>query len=79
MKFVIIPELKGCWIWELRGPDGVPVSRSPRRFTDKAEVISEIRKVRLAAGRAQIFDLVGELKEEVLAPTPGGLVRPLPK
>lgn len=64
MKFVIIPELKGRWVWELRTPDGVPVSRSPKTFADKAQVVAVIQQVRLAAGSARIHDLVGEPQQD---------------
>lgn len=66
MKFVIIPELKGFWVWELRGNDGMPIARSSGLFAHKAEVVADIRKVRAAAGRAQTFDLVGTPQEDGL-------------
>lgn len=59
MKFVIIPELKGRWIWELRTADGVAVARSPQTFGEKAQAIAMIQKVRLAVHRARVYDPVG--------------------
>lgn len=75
MKFVIIPELKGRWLWELRGHDGVPISRSPSRFSDRAEVMFEIRKMKLAVGRAKVFDLVGSAQDDALSLVPNLLAK----
>lgn len=61
MKFVVIPELKGRWVWELRSPEGPAVSRSPMSFATKAETIAAIDAIRRAVSRAGTYDLVGDL------------------
>lgn len=59
MKFVVIPELKGRWVWELRSPEGPPVSKSPRSFATKAEAMAAIDALRRAVSKAGTYDLVG--------------------
>lgn len=59
MKFVVLPELKGRWVWELRSSEGPIVSKSPRSFATKAETIAAIDTIWRAVSRAGTCDLVG--------------------
>lgn len=64
MRFVIIPELKGRWVWELRTAEGVPVARSPMAFSEKAQALAMIQQVRLAVHGARVYDPVGATLED---------------
>jgi len=38
MKFVIIPEQRNCWSWELRNAEGVALSRSVGSYSERIQV-----------------------------------------
>lgn len=59
MKFVVIPELKGRWLWELRGTDDPLISKSRVSYATKAEAMAAINLVKSKIGRAGVYDLVG--------------------
>lgn len=59
MRFVVIPESKTCWIWELRSTQDFLVLRSPSSFTAKFQAVAQIEAFRRAINVAGIYDLVG--------------------
>ncbi|WP_219219647.1 DUF1508 domain-containing protein [Variovorax boronicumulans] len=65
MKFVVIQELGGRWVWELRNIDGDAVCRSAMGFKDREQVFKAIHAVRGNAPRALVFDPLGTLYEGV--------------
>lgn len=64
MKFVVIPELKGRWVWELRSSEGPPISKSPNSFGSKADALAAIDELRRAVSKAGTYDLVGGQLDE---------------
>lgn len=64
MKFVVVPELKGRWIWEFRSEDGASIARSPESFSGKDQAVAAIKAVRRAASKAGVYDLVGARLDE---------------
>lgn len=64
VKFVLIPELKGRWIWELRSPEGSLISKSPGSFVSKMHAVDAITAVKRAIFNAGIYDLVGSQVDE---------------
>ena len=65
MKFVVIQEVGGRWVWELRTADGQPVCRSATGFADREQVFKAIHAVRGKAPRALVFDPLGTLYQGV--------------
>jgi len=59
VRFVVIPESKNCWIWELRSAQDFLVLRSPGSFTAKFQAVAQIEALRRAIQVAGIYDLVG--------------------
>ena len=59
VRFVVIPESKNCWIWELRSAQDFLVLRSPGSFTAKFQAVAQIEALRRAIHVAGIYDLVG--------------------
>ncbi|MGJ7543358.1 hypothetical protein [Variovorax sp. LT1R16] len=59
MRFVVIPESKNCWIWELRSAQDFLVLRSPASFTAKFQAVAQIEAFRRTIHVAGIYDLVG--------------------
>lgn len=59
MKFVVVPELKGRWVWELRTPEGTLLLKSPGSLSTQVEVVAAVEALKRAVGLADIYDLVG--------------------
>lgn len=59
MKFIVIPESKTSWFWELRSAQDFLVLRSPSNFTTKFQAMAQIKLLRSAINVAAVFDLVG--------------------
>lgn len=59
MRFVVIPESKKSWVWELRTAQDFLVLRSPAGFATKSQAIAQIEALRRAINIAGIYDLVG--------------------
>ncbi len=65
MKFVVIQEVGGRWVWELRQEDGEPVCRSTKGFKDRQQLCETIQAVRAKTPQAPVFDPLGTLYEGV--------------
>lgn len=59
VRFVVIPESKTCWIWELRSAQDFLVLRSPASFTAKFQAVAQIEALKRAIHVAGVYDLVG--------------------
>ena len=46
MKFVLVPELRGRWTWELRSVDGQPAARSAMSFGSSQQALTSIQAFR---------------------------------
>ena len=64
MKFVVIPELRGRWVWELKDDDGCVISRSTMSYGNREQVLVVIQAMRRAVFKAQIFDPLGGACED---------------
>jgi len=62
MKFVVIPELRGRWSWELRIGDKVLAS-SAMSFGSRQLALVSIQEFRSKAPRSSVFDPAGKLIE----------------
>jgi len=71
MKFVVIPELRGRWIWELKDDDGRTLSRSTMSYGDREQALKVIQAMRRAVLKAPIIDPLGGLCEDPAAPGTG--------
>jgi uncharacterized protein YegP (UPF0339 family) len=65
VKFVVIRELGGTWIWELRSPEGGVMCRSSMSYDDRETAFKAIQAVRSAAPKALVFDPLGTLYEGI--------------
>lgn len=71
MKFVIIPELRGRWSWELRNAEGLAISRSVASYGERAQVERAIQALRRCVASAQVLGPTGASLDEFAAtPTP---------
>lgn len=59
VKFVVIPESKKSWVWELRSAEGSLVLRSPGSFAVKFQAVAQIEALKRAVSVAGVYDLVG--------------------
>lgn len=59
MRFVVIPESKLSWVWELRSARDFLVLKSPTGFTTKSQAVAQIEALKRAIDVAGIYDLVG--------------------
>ena len=59
MRFVVIPEAKNRWVWELRSAQDFLVLRSPASFTAKSLALAQIEALRRAVNIAGVYDLLG--------------------
>ena len=62
MKFVVIPELRGRWSWELRIGDKVLAS-SAMSFGSRQLALVSIQEFRSKAPKSAVFDPAGKLIE----------------
>jgi hypothetical protein len=46
MKFVLVPELRGRWTWELRSVDGQAAARSAMSFSSPQQALTSIQAFR---------------------------------
>ena len=58
MKFVVLPQLRGSWSWELRQGDRV-VATSAMHFGSRQMALVSIREFRAKAPRAPVYDQGG--------------------
>jgi len=65
MKFVVILERGGRWIWELRSADGSAMCRSSMSYGDREMAFKAIQAVRGRVPKALVFDPIGTLYEGV--------------
>jgi uncharacterized protein YegP (UPF0339 family) len=65
VKFVVILERGGRWIWELRSEDGDALCRSTMSYGDREMAFKAIQAVRGKARAALVFDPLGTLYEGV--------------
>ena len=65
MKFVVMQNLSGRWLWELRSVDGEPICRSAGDFADREQALRVIHAVRGKASGALVFDPLGTLYESL--------------
>ncbi|RYH54404.1 MAG: DUF1508 domain-containing protein [Alcaligenaceae bacterium] len=65
MKFIVILERGGRWVWELRSKNGEPLCRSVMSFGDREQTFKAIQTVRSLAPQALVFDPIGSLYEGV--------------
>jgi uncharacterized protein YegP (UPF0339 family) len=65
VKFVVILELGGRWIWELRLPGGGAMCRSSMSYDDRETAFRAIQAVRSTAPKALVFDPLGTLYEGI--------------
>lgn len=65
MKFVVILEKKGRWIWELRTAEVQAICRSIMSFGDREQAFKAIQAVRSLAPRALVFDPLGTLYQGI--------------
>ena len=70
MKFVVIPELRGRWVWELKDDDGCVLSRSTLSYGDRDQALRVIQTLRRSVVKAQIFDPLGRPFDELMQPAP---------
>lgn len=59
VRFVVIPESKNRWVWELRSTQDFLVLTSPAGFTTKSQAVAQIEALRRAIHMSGIYDLVG--------------------
>ena len=58
MKFVVVPELRGRWSWELRHGDQV-IASSAMSFGSRQMALVSIRDFRAKAMRSPVYDQTG--------------------
>ena len=59
MKFVVVPELRGRWSWELKDDDGSVLSRSTMSYGDREQALKVIQAMRREVRKAPIVDPLG--------------------
>lgn len=67
MKFVIVPELRGRWSWELRDADGSAISRSVASYSDRAQAERAIQALRRSVAQARVLGPTGASLDEFAA------------
>lgn len=60
MNFVIVPERRGYWAWELRTPDGLLILKGTDSFASSALAEAQVKFIRAGARRAKIAGLTGD-------------------
>ncbi|RZL88945.1 MAG: hypothetical protein EOP76_16770 [Variovorax sp.] len=66
MKFVVVPELRGRWSWELRVGDEI-LATSAMSFGSRQLALVSIQEFRSKAPRSAVFDLSGKSMEDEVA------------
>lgn len=69
MKFVIIPELRDRWSWELRNAEGDAISRSATSYGARVQVEHAIQALRRGVANARVMGSTGASLDE-FAPGP---------
>lgn len=59
MKFVLVPELRNRWSWELRQKDGVLLATSAMSFANRERTVADIHQFRGTAAQACLVDEQG--------------------
>lgn len=63
MKFVVLPELRGRWSWELRDPSGKVLATSAMSFGSRQMAMVSIQEFRHKAPRSSVYDASGKWLE----------------
>lgn len=63
MKFVVLPELRGRWSWELRDPADRIVAKSAMSFGSRQLALVSIQEFRAKAPRSSVCDAAGKWLE----------------
>ncbi len=63
MKFLVFPELRGRWSWELRDAKGKVVAASAMSFGSQQMALLSIREFRSKAPRSPVYDATGKWLE----------------
>jgi len=67
MRFVIVPELKGRWSWELRDAEGKALSRSTASYGDRTQVERAIETLRRDVLSARMLGPTGIRLDDLIA------------
>lgn len=67
MKFVIIPELRHRWSWELRNAEGTAISRSVTSYSERIQVEHAIQALRHGVGSARVLGPTGASLDDMAA------------
>lgn len=65
MKFVIIPELRDRWSWELRDAEGTAISRSVGSYSERVQVEHAIQALRRGVANARVLGPTGASLDEL--------------
>lgn len=68
MKFLVFPELRGRWSWELRDPKGKVIATSAMSFGSREMALVSIKEFRCKAPRSPVYDASGKWLEEEADP-----------
>lgn len=60
MNFVIVPERRGHWTWELRTPEGAIILKCTDSFASSALAEAQVKFICAGARRAKIAGLTGD-------------------
>lgn len=61
MRFVVIPQARGRWTWELRDSAGDAVCKSAGSYISQERAIAAIQDMRRIAPSANVIDGAGSL------------------
>jgi uncharacterized protein YegP (UPF0339 family) len=70
MRYVVIPQLRGRWIWELRNPAGETLCTSASSFISRERAFDAIQEVRAKAHAAGIVESPESASSSRPAPPP---------
>lgn len=59
MRFVLVPEVGGRWLWVLRDTNGDAVCQSESTFGTRERAIQAIQEIRETVRQAKVFDSLG--------------------
>lgn len=65
MKFVIIPEQRNRWSWELRNAEGVALSKSVGSYSERIQVEHAIQALRRGVANARVLGPTGASLDEL--------------
>ncbi|MDM0088899.1 MULTISPECIES: hypothetical protein [unclassified Variovorax] len=67
MKFVIIPEQRNRWSWELRNAEGTAISRSVGSYSERVQAEHAIQALRRGVANARVLGPTGASLDEFVA------------